>query len=239
MLKTLKTIGTIILMYAVGNNLFAQEKNEQPSVNISSDIGIHSQFNVHGMRFSEGMVVQPSTNVSLESISGTIWGNYDNGTRVINEIDLIIDYTKEAAKGVTLNAGIGYYIYPNTETKTSKEIFGGVSIETLLNPKLKLSHDFGAGAGTYAELAISKNFKIVGIPITAEGSIGYNDHKWRSNSGLSHLKFGLVMPIEISDKVIITPTINQIISLDKNYDEILGSPLKNQTYGGANITFGF
>jgi len=239
MLKTLKTIGANILMYALENNVLAQENNNNSSLSISGDVGIHSQLNVHGMRFSEGIVVEPSINISSEDISGKIWENYDNGTKLLNEIDFIVDYSKEITKGITLNAGIGCYIYPNTKTKTSKEIFGGVSIETILNPKLNISHDYSAGAGTYAELAISNDFKIVGVPLTAEGSIGYNDHKWRSNSGLSHLKFELVMPIEISDKIIITPTINQIISLDKNYDKILDAPFKNQTYSGANITIKF
>ena len=111
-----------------------------------------------------------------------------------------------------------------------------------MNPAINFAKDFGAGDGSYVELALSQDFAIgdvanIGkITITPDIAIGYNDHLWREKSGFSHVKLGVVAPVEISDKLIIGPSFSQIISLDKGLDKKLGA-FANQTYAGVSAKY--
>src|SRR3989338_7362822 len=111
------------------------------------NIDFLSQYNLRGMKFSKGSVVQPTVVAVYESLTGLVFANYDTKCSFCNEVDFVLDYGCNI-KDISFSLGYGHYTYPNTMFSISKELRGAIVIQNIINSRLSFAHDFGAGAGS-------------------------------------------------------------------------------------------
>lgn len=149
-------------------------------------------------------VIQPSVDFTFGESpwSLNLWYSHSNENNDLNEIDLTVNYTFPGGKDVEITAGMihyGWYWVDNfkEENNTTLETFVTFAWKNLdLNPEFSLYHDNKNGNGLYAQLALSKEFKLSEKQtIELSSSIGYNQKQWINKSGLSDVNLRLSVPL--------------------------------------------
>jgi hypothetical protein len=154
------------------------------------------------------------------------YGNFDTKSKDINELDIAVDYTRPIKEGLNLSIGYGLYVFPNTDTPKTQEVYEQVGLEHMLNPSLTAVYDFDDGDGTYVEYSVGHDFSLGKTRLSANALLGYNDHYYRRDSGLSHAELKLALPISLG-KVTVTPSVVHSYSLDDVF--------QTQTYGALGV----
>ena len=108
-----------ILLASTAAPAFAQDADAPSAITISGNAAVTSDYRFRGLSFSDGdIAVQGGIDVAHESgfYVGT-WGSSieDSATYGHTELDVYAGWSGEVTSGLTLDAGLLYYIYPNGE----------------------------------------------------------------------------------------------------------------------------
>jgi uncharacterized protein (TIGR02001 family) len=186
-----------ILMASASVPAFAQDAEEEASpITISGSAAITSDYRFRGLSQSDGnFAVQGSIGASHESgfYVGT-WGSsisFAGGT----EIDLYGGWKGEVASGLTVDAGLMYYLYPNAGSSfapVASDFFEPyASVSGTIGPvgaKVGVAYAFGGQSAlndedniyVYSDLTAA----IPDTPVTLNAHLGYS----KGDSALSTLQ---------------------------------------------------
>ncbi|MFH1081329.1 MAG: hypothetical protein V1766_13925 [Pseudomonadota bacterium] len=252
------------VLAAPGTLLWAEE--EKPTGDFTA--AVLNQYVWRGYELSRNsIVVQPSMTLGYKGFSANIWGNLDTKpysandtsyTGTWNETDLTLSYSKTLG---LFNVGVGYIYYglasPNkdiADPNDSQELFGTVSLNTLLSPTLTVYKEIDHYRNWYFLFGISHIFelnKMVSLKLAA--SAGYllstdadTYAKYDGNGAATTDKFnnfhdGTVsasLPIKVTDRITVTPTLSYIFPLtDDAKDEMKGRGLKGTAASERDSAF--
>src|SRR3989338_145394 len=202
---------------------------EVPSVSGTVKTGYVNKYLSRGFALSLAPVVQTTASATYGNASIIGFSNYDTRTGSVNELDATLDITKPVGS-VTLSAGGTVLTFPNTKQKTTFELYGSASLDTLLKPTFTIVHDPAQGKGTVGILSVSHALDIGKLDFAFDASVFYNDHYFRPESGLSNIDAGASVAIPLG-KLNLTPTIR--------HSEALGKGFTTETYGGVSVSFDF
>lgn len=180
-----------------------------------------------GSILSERAVVQQHVNMGLERLALDLWGNYDLGSKELNELDITLDYTQPVSDKVNLSVGYTYFHYPTGFMNETQEIYAGIGYSGLFNASIFAFHDFVDGKGTLILPKLGKEFKYNKIGIYPNLTLGYNSGYFQDDSRFSHLKLGVDLNIPIGSGWSLMPFLNHQFGLNENFKDI--------TYGGLGI----
>lgn len=142
-----------------------------PTWSGSVGVGLFSHYVWRGALLTDDPVLQPDVTVAYGGLSLGVWGNLDltnvNGFGgELNEVDVTLDYTHRFEGRVPVEASIGaiWYTSPSGWFDDLGEIYGGVGLDTFLQPRLtvyvgvyevegvfgtlEIGHDAPLGCGT-------------------------------------------------------------------------------------------
>ena len=208
------------------------QSTEKPKPSLDFHVDTLSKYLFRGFTYAETPVIRPNATVTYGNWSATVLGNYDTKTAHWNEGDLILNYSRPLGKHATLSAGYEYVAFSLPDLKRTQDIYAGVSFDTLLKPGIMVFKDFDVGNGTYAEATLSHDFPIRKTVLSLTGAVGYNDHYFRTERGLSHMCGTLAVSIPIGKRTTITPTVSISRTLDtRNFE--------NELYGGMSVDWRF
>lgn len=219
-------------MIALGSFIPIKAKSEP--FNISLDNNFSTKYMLWGIPFSEGAVDQVMLNTNYKNLTATLFANRDFKQDKFNEGDIFVDYTKQLSDKLKASVGCIYFKFKqNGNWEDCTDLYVGISANIPLNPSLKYHRLLsGFDTGNYVEGAVSKNFPInEKATISTTGKIGYNDKAFRGKSGLSHLEAGVNIPIQLTNKLSVSPNIN--------CSRTLASDLENEVFGGVNVHYDF
>lgn len=131
-MKAVKTwMGALLVMMMLG-------AGAADAAEVAADIDLYSAYVWRGITLNDGLVAQPSMDVSVDGFNFNVWGNfdiddYDNtlDDGEFSEIDLTLSYTAEAGP-LSITGGCIEYLYPATEAEIvlgTREIYLDVSGE--------------------------------------------------------------------------------------------------------------
>jgi uncharacterized protein (TIGR02001 family) len=187
-----------LLMASVSVPAFAQEaeaESEASSVTISGTAALTSDYRFRGLSQSNGnFAIQGSIGASHESgfYVGT-WGSsvsFAGGT----EVDVYGGWKGEVAKGVTVDTGVVYYIYPNAGSGVDSDFFEPyASVAGNIGPvgaKVGIAYAFGdqsaLGDDDNLYLYTDLTGAIPSTPVTLNAHFGFS----KGDSALSTLQAG-------------------------------------------------
>jgi hypothetical protein len=250
-LKRIFLIGlsAILLVSMVGTSM-AEEENPF-SATVSA--GYFSKYIWRGQNVNDTSVFQPSVSVSAYGFTGSIWANIDltndsqfapKNAGEFSEIDYTLDYSHAipGASKVGVSLGVIHYIFPNTPSPSTTEIYGGLSLAVPLSPKITWYRDVDLIDGSYIQLTAGHSFEKIAewnsdyyIGLSVNGSLawagsGYN----RGYFGIEKTKFNdftfsIGVPFNLKH-LSITPSLNVSAMLDKQ--------IGDATYERNNVWFG-
>jgi hypothetical protein len=154
---------------------------DRPAVNINTSF--YSQYIWRGYELSHGSFVMfPSVTVSYKGFSVNWWGDIDTdfagkpaGLQCMEQ-DYSAWYSNTWKK---LNYTLGY-IYYNTKTPETQEIWASVGLSMFLNPTLSIYRDIERGDSWYYNFALSHSFPIPKNSVCWKYDLSFDVGEWVS-----------------------------------------------------------
>ncbi len=152
-----------------------QAEEAKPTAGV--DLGVFSQYIWRGLELSkDSIVLQPSMTVGYQGVSFNIWGNLDTDNDAYdgakyNETDLTLSYSHSI--GIVGLTG-GYIYYALDGLTDSQEVYGSVSLDTILSPTITVYREIAHLPSWYINVGVSHSQPITGeITLDAAASVSY------------------------------------------------------------------
>jgi len=231
--------------------IFAADKND---FRVTADYS--TKYIWRGQNVNNKGVFEPSVYLSLYGFTAYAWGNLDltnehHNRGEFTEIDLIVDYSAAVAglEGLNFSAGAIHYQFPNTFSRPTTEIYGGLSLNVPLTPSIKVYCDIDETNGCYMQFAIGHIFEKIarfsddcfcGLQLGSSigwGNSVYNNNYFNTNEGkFNDLLLSAGFPVCIG-RWTVRPAINYSMMLS---DAIRSATDKSDNlWGGISVSRSF
>lgn len=223
---------------------------------VTAAVDVNSAYVWRGITFNDGVVIQPSVDVSHKGFGFNVWGNIDgddyNETLdegELSEVDFTLSYGFDAGP-VGITAGYIEYLFPTTASgggEATSEIFisAGVGIEGF-SAGIDIYRDIDESGGTYASLSASYGFDVIeklSMEIGACAGYGDKDFTIGNDGGLHDYNATLSANYAATDAFGVGCFIAYTDSFDKDVlPEVPSGGTGGQdinVYGGVNISYAF
>jgi hypothetical protein len=216
----------------------------------TAKLDVNSAYVWRGITFNDGLVAQPSIDVSKNGFGVNVWGNfdiddYDNtlDDNEFSEVDITL-YYGFTFKTVDIGLGLIEYLFPagadgTREAYVSLEVpvFGGLSAGTTAYYDNDQIHGWYGNAGlTYGQDLIDK------LGLEASAKAGYADKDYAvayggEDSGFYDYTLSLSLSYSATEALTLGAAINYADTLDEEAlpDELVDTNL----YGGINVAYAF
>jgi hypothetical protein len=256
-MKLKQKIGIAITTTAIliGQSVVHAEEAEKPTAAV--DIGIFSQYIWRGLELSkDSVVIQPSVTLGYKGVSLNVWGNLDTdneayGGNKYNETDLTLAY----AKSIGIVKLTGGYIYYGLDALTdSQEVYGAISLNTILSPTITVYREIAHLPAWYVTVGVSHSQELVNkitLDLAALAGYYYSDDSDFSEADNASAKYqalhnGLVsagFTIPFGDYFSVKPVLSYSFPLSsKAKDYIQKASLSDESsfvYGGVTLSMAF
>ena len=227
----------LILMAAVLVVMTATSAMAEIKVAGSASVGVFSDYIWRGGNYTydANMVVQPSVTVGTGGFSVNWWGNMNENTGEMDEVDFTLDYSTEFGP---LAVSVGNILYNadgdgTGNAVTTNEVYLAVAPTTLpINIKLTYYYDYDVVDASYLTLALGKSFDIADkTSLSLGAAAGYNDFDFLQNAELS-----ASLAYALNDQVAITPSVLYSTPLS---DEAKDAGLEDEVVAGLTVGLSF
>jgi len=240
-MKRLSLLVVLILLAFSGSAMAADA---------TAALDINSAYVWRGITFNDGLVLQPSLDVSKGGLGINVWGNLDIGDYnntlddgEFSEIDLTVSYSLAIQK-LEIGVGMIEYLFPTTDltgAPGTREIYAslGMPIVGGLSAGLNIYYDIDEFDGfAYAALSLSYAYAINDkLGLEAGISAGYagEDYTLDGDAGLYDYKISLSATYAINAAWSVGANLNYTDSLDE--DKLADQD--TDFYGGINVSYAF
>ena len=206
-----------------------EEEASSPGLEFGTDLAFVNKYVWRGMLLTDGPVFQPAATLGYRGASLNVWGNLDldnanDNAGEFNEIDLVLDYT-HSIKEFGLSGGLIYYTFPNTDFRSTVELYVAAGVDMLLQPCLTVYFDVDQAEGFYGTLGFAHSFGLidsdsidVGLDlstIVGLGSSQYNEFYFGvRDTAFSDFNATASLPITIIDQLTVSPYVGVTMVLD-------------------------
>ncbi|MBE0503509.1 MAG: hypothetical protein IBX46_05195 [Desulfuromonadales bacterium] len=193
---------TVLLAAAL---LFAGATSALAEIKVEGDasVGVFSDYIWRGANFTGDakMVVQPSVTVGIGGFSVNWWGNMNENTGEMDEVDFTLDYSTELGP---LAVSVGNILYNVDGASDTNEVYLAVAPTTLpLDVKLTYFYDYDEFEVSYLTLALGKSFDIADkTSLSLGAAAGYFDFDYLNNAELT-----ASLSYAFTDQLAITPSV--------------------------------
>jgi len=216
---------------------------------------VNSAYVWRGITFNDGVVAQPSIDVTNGSFGVNVWGNFDLDDyddtldeNEFSEVDLTV-YYGFSVQSLEITLGLIEYLFPVASGSTheayvslSHPIIGGLSVGA------DFYYDFDDVDGYYADLALTYAMDLAeNLSLEVGARAGYADEDFAeyyggTDSGFYDYTLSLGVSYALTDALSLGANINYTDSLDDDAlpdDGEYGSGVDVNTYGGISIAYTF
>ena len=226
-MKKLTVLLAAALLFAGATSALAEIK-----VAGSASVGVFSDYIWRGGNYTgdANMVVQPSVTVGTGSFSVNWWGNMNENTGEMDEVDFTLDYTKDLGP---VKVSVGNILYNVDFVTDTNEVYLAVAPTTLpLDVKLTYFYDYDELEVSYLTLALGKTMAIADkTSLSLGAAAGYNDFDFLQNAELS-----ASLSYAFNDQVAITPSVLFSTPLS---DDAEDAGLDDEFVGGLTVALSF
>lgn len=216
---------------------------------------VNSAYVWRGITFNDGVVAQPSIDVTNGSFGVNVWGNFDLDDyddtldeNEFSEVDLTVYYGFNL-QNLEITLGLIEYLFPVAGGSTheayvslSHPIIGGLSIGA------DFYYDFDEVDGYYADLGLTYGMDLAeNLSLEVGARAGYADEDFAeyyggTDSGFYDYTLSLSASYALTQALTVSASINYTDSLDDDAlpdDGEYGSGVDVNTYGGISIAYAF
>lgn len=226
-----------------------------------ADATWNSKYVWRGINSVDDPVLQPSAWLSCCGLTGGVWGSMeltdvnempggDERAMKFTEVDLYLSYSRQYGPAC-VTAGIGDYIYPNTDYNSTAELSLIAAFGVPLSPVLSFYRDIKEADGLYTSVGVSQAIPgswqasgtvSVSAPVLS-ASIGYGNslhngfYYWHPEAAPGDLTMNASLPIAIGSTLFVTPAAHYAMLLDSEIKDLFEDD--SQFWGGTSVTWYF
>ena len=247
--RMIPSAGPLILILIVVCPLDAGD-NSPLKANVSANY--YSKYIWRGQNVNDTSVFQPYISGSIHGFTGSVWGNMDltdgsqtapeNGGR-FSEVNYTLDYSASVpgTKRMGFSLGTIHYRFPHTDAESTTEIYGALSCDVLLKPRLVWYRDVDEVDGSYIqcrhrslfEKALKWN-KDYYVDLLVGGSVAWGLPATTGGISGSTAAGSTILPCGERPRLAETPQRYPHLQLSSLLSESIG----NATFERNNIWFG-
>jgi hypothetical protein len=221
-------------------------------------LDVNSAYVWRGMTSNNGLVLQPSMDVSANGFAFNVWANYDvddyDGLAEENkfsEIDLTASYAFKLG-AVDASVGVIEYTYPSTNPDagsrslpSTEEVFFGLGYDLGhgFSVSTKVYYDFDQVDDFYVTAGLSYSYSLNDkTTLGLSGMISYAGENWAevvggTDSGFFNYTLTASAKYLVTDAFAVSANINYTDSMD---DDVFPDETVDTTvYGGISLTYTF
>ncbi|MBD3245841.1 MAG: hypothetical protein GF333_02400 [Candidatus Omnitrophica bacterium] len=194
---------------------------------IEGSLDFYSDYVWRGFVLDRDPVIQPGFNISGYGLTFSFWSSWDaaneHGSQS-DEIDYVIDYTKELDDLLSLSVGHTYYDFPAADAY-SREFYVGVGVSRIpgtdipVETSLTYYRDYGdqnagGGLGNYFSLDVAYSQTISedpGVTLDYGLHFGYNRKLFLTGTSGYDLGLSMGLSLPLTDRLTMTPSVNYSI----------------------------
>ncbi len=206
---------SISLVSAVAAPAAAQEAENNWSFTLSN--AFVSRYLWRGFLVNDSPAIQPTVGFGYKGFTVTSWSSIHQqingwGQNWV-EHDLTVNYTHSLGKAA-VSAGYIFYAFPglaNGASNRSHEFYGGLSLDTILQPSFTYYRDVDQGDGNYFYFSTKHSQKVTnGVVFNIGLGAGLNNGQWIDQTTISN--FDINASIDIPwGKVVFSPFFTEMI----------------------------
>jgi uncharacterized protein (TIGR02001 family) len=220
------------------------------AADVTAAMDINSAYVWRGLTANDGLVAQPSIDVSAGGFGINVWGNFDIGdyddrldANNFSEIDLTLSYGFSVQK-LEVGVGVIEYLFIGGGSTREAYVSLGYPIVGGLSAGLSVNYDFDAVHGYYSTLSLTYAQDLMeklGLEIGAH--IGYVDEDYAefysggTEGGLYDYAVYLSLSYAVTDAFSIGATITATDSL--NEDTLPDDVVDKTVIAGVNLSYSF
>lgn len=225
------------------------------------DLTFNTKYVWRGINSVDDPVLQPSVWLSCCGFTGGVWGSVeltdvnevpggDERAMKFTEVDLYLSYTTQLGPAC-VTAGIGDYIYPNTDYNSTAEVSLVAALDLPLYPVISLYRDIREADGFYASLGVSQAIPGVWQPseevsvsapvLSASAGYGNSYHNafyyWYPEAAPADLTLNAIVPVSIGSSLSVTPAVHYAMLLDGEIKDLFEED--SQFWAGTSVSYYF
>lgn len=220
------------------------------AADVTGALDLNSAYVWRGITVNDGLVAQPSLDVTKGGFGFNVWGNfdlsdYDGAYDEYNfsEIDLTLSYGFSVQK-LDIGVGLIEYLFPAGVAGT-RELYVSLSYPIIggLSAGLDGYYDADEIHGFYYDAGLSYSMDLMEkLTLDASATVGYADKDWAVgyggiDGGWHDYSFGLGLTYAVSDVLSVGASLGYTDTMDK---DVLPEDLaKTNFYGGVNVSYSF
>jgi len=202
---------------------------EEGGVCFGADMAFMGKYVSRGVTLTDGPVFEPYVWASYKGITASVWANMDLTDRSrqrgeFTEFDFTLSYSTNFGK-LGLSAGTIYYDF--ISIKDTAEVYGGLSYDMFLSPRLVVYYDFWQADGFYGCFSLSHSFGLPevvkgvtsSLDLSAQvgwGSKNYNSFNWgEEHSTFTDMVYTASIPVVLSEHFTVKPSVCYSTVLDR------------------------
>ena len=232
--RRLSVVGAMIfVILGAGAGIGSAQEEETSSAHpeFGVDLAFVNKYVWRGMLLTDGPVFQPAATLGYKGASINVWGNLDldnvnDNSGEFNEIDLTLDYT-HAIKEFSVSGGLIYYDFPNTDFRSTLELYVAAGVDILLQPCITVYFDVDQAQGFYGTLGLSHSFDLpdsesVSWSLDLATSVGLGSSQYVDfyfgvhDAAFTDFYAEGSLPVTIFDQLTISPYIGVAMVLDNS-----------------------
>jgi uncharacterized protein (TIGR02001 family) len=227
---------------------------------VTTALEINSAYVWRGITFNDGIVAQPSLDVSHKGFGINVWGNYDFDDyedtldeQSFSEVDLTASYSFKI-KEADVSVGLVDYLFPSSGAEDTLELFLGFGMEIVdgLSAGLNFYYDVDEVDSFYADLNLAWSMALNdALTLELGGKVGFAGDDFAeyysseaTDGGFYDVGLSAGLTYALSDALSLGAKINYTESLDDDVlpdasveDGVYGHD--TEFYGGVGISYAF
>ncbi len=244
----------VITVMLLSGTFTASVSAGEITADVNADVSILTDYVWRGQNYGKDGVIQPNFSIAFANgLSLGFWANYNidedryANNHLVNEIDYTLDYSFEAGM-FGLSVGYIFYDFPRGGGNT-EEVYGGVSLDTLLAPTLIFYRDVDSIDGTYISFGIGHDIEFNDkATLSLSGSLGWGSESYHDgyfgvkDSSLSDYNLSAAIAYAVTEKITITPQVSYSNFVDSDIGDAAEAGFyedDSNFYGGINVSYSF
>jgi hypothetical protein len=224
---------------------------------LSADARVVLDFNSayiwRGITFNDGMVIQPSVDVSKKGFGINVWGNIDISnyddmldTGQFSEVDLTLSYGFDI-ESVEITLGYIEYMFPTTDmggALGTREFFVSIGVEIIegFSTGLDIYYDFDEVEDYYANLSLAYSIplsKAVNLDFGVSAGYAGDEYTADGDSGFFDYLISVGASYAVTQSLSLSASINYADAFDKDKLPDGAFAQDVNTFGGISISYSY
>lgn len=198
----------------------------------SASLGLYNKYIWRGYDLGgdADLLVQPEINLGYAGFSLGVWGNFNESSEKLDEIDLSLEYSHDFSEQVA--AKVGHITYSLADGADSAELYAGVTLALPVDVALDAYYDYDELEAWFLACSVSKGLEVAeNTTLTLGATVGYFDFDY-----LNQGEVNASLDYAVGEVLTVTPALLYSTPLSQKAED---SGIDDQFVASLTVAYAF